>query len=280
VSGQAGVTTTGVGLMTVAGTITSAGGTVGITNVGSFTALGTIQGQAGVTETVTAGDMSQFGLVTSASGPISLSDTGVLSIGNTASIISTTSITITDLNIINMGGLLNAPRIVVDNGKGASNFLAGTTIQTGGQARPPGVLTLEQLPSTKNPTQTGFFLTTGSLVQNGTLTVVGKPTLTSPNIVRIDASSGIQFAAAPGGVLGPNTWLILGLTDNNAKAAGGILVARLDAAFTGQGTAARSAERSADWAEAPRRVPPTSRPRRNPRSRSTAVRSARSTASC
>jgi hypothetical protein len=70
-------------------------------------------------------------------------------------------------------------------------------------------------------------------VQTGTLTVAGLP-----SVMRIDASVGITFAPSPSGLVAPDTWLILGLT-NGAKATGGIDVLALDTVFTGQGSGAQ-----------------------------------------
>jgi hypothetical protein len=43
----------------------------------------------------------------------------------------------------------------------------------------------------------------------------------------------MTLAASPGGIVAPNSWLILGLS-NGAKATGGVTVLRLDTVFTGQ----------------------------------------------
>jgi hypothetical protein len=70
-------------------------------------------------------------------------------------------------------------------------------------------------------------------VQTGVLTVAGNPSL-----MRIDATTGISFAPSPNGLIAPNTWLILALS-NGAKATGEIDVFALDAIFSGAASSAQ-----------------------------------------
>jgi hypothetical protein len=226
VSGPAGVTITDAGAMTVVGNILSTAGPVAIADAGPLTISGSVTGQLGVTQIVSAGDMTLSGVITGVAGLVTIGDTGVLSVTGSGTIASATSITITDTNVFNFAGLLSAPHIVVDDGAGLTNISGGARIQTSGEPRPDGVLTMEQLP-TAATSAGGFFLTTGLLVQSGTLLVSG-----DPNIVRIDASRGIVLAPPPGGIVGPDTWLILGLS-SGAAATGGIEVFRLDTVFVG-----------------------------------------------
>ncbi len=240
ISGQTGVTITETGAMNVAGTILSGAGTVGVADIGTLNVEGIISGQSGVTQSAT-GDMNLSGLIVSGAGAVMITDAGVLSlingngatnspnIGVTSSIVAATTIGITDLNTMSLGGLLSAPRIVVNNGAGSATFLPGTQIVTSGRTRPRGSLSVSQLPTSANPTDLGFFMTTGALLQTGTLTVTG-----TPSVMRIDASTSINLALSPAGIVAPDTWFILGET-NGAKAAGFVVVLNLDAFFTGAG---------------------------------------------
>jgi hypothetical protein len=230
-SGQAGVTVTESGVLTVAGSIISAGGAVGISDAGSLNASGTIRGQTGLS-LAASGDMTLPGLFSSGAGTVSLTDAGVLSLASSTGITSPSTITITDFNAINLAGLLSAPKIVINNGAGNLDILPGTAVQTSGVTRPQGVLTQAQLPIGAT-SSVGFFITTGELVQTGALTVAGVP-----STMRIDASAGISFAPSPAGLLAPNTWLILGLS-NGAKATGGVNVLALDTVFTGLASSAQ-----------------------------------------
>jgi len=176
--------------------------------------------------------MTLSGLVTGAAGTVAISDAGVLEMRDTSSIVAATTIAITDIDALTLGGLLSAPKIVVDNGSGTATVLTGTRIQTGGEVRPPGVVSLARLPSSAT-SKAGFFMTTGQMIQHGTLLVTslpGTPT-TSPSIVRID-SSGVITLDPSAGIVAPNSWLILGL-GSDAKATGGIAVANLDAVSVG-----------------------------------------------
>ena len=107
----------------------------------------------------------------------------------------------------------------------------GTRSLTSGPSRPVGTLSLAQVPT--NVASNGFYLATGTLIQEGTVTVSGV-TPGAPSVIRIDASGGITLAAAPAGIVAQQSWLILGLS-NNAKATGGIDVLHLDTVSTGTG---------------------------------------------
>ncbi len=111
-------------------------------------------------------------------------------------------------------------------------FCQATFVQTSGVARPQGALTQAELPVSAT-SSAGFFITTGDLVQTGILTVAGQP-----SIMRIDATTGISFAPSPSGLVAPDTWLILALS-NGAKATGGIDVLALDTIFSGAASGAQ-----------------------------------------
>ncbi len=208
--------------MTVTGNVVSPSGTVGIGDHGSLTASGTISGQTGVT---LSGDMTLSGLVISDAGVVEITDTGGLSLTNTSSIISASSIAISSPGALTQGGLLSAPRIVVNNGSATATGLDGTQIETSGTARPTGALLKTQLP-TSTMSQSGFFMATGQVIQNGRLAVTG-----TSSIVRIDASNGVTLNGS--GLVAPKTWFILGL-NAGAKAAGTVDVLYLDTVTTGQ----------------------------------------------
>ena len=231
VSGQSGVSIAETGAMTISGSVISAGGTAGILDNGALTVVGTVFGQSGLS-LVATGDMTLSGQSGSSAGTVSITDAGVLSLNSTSSVTSPGTLTITDRNAINLGGQLSAPKIVIDNGAGTLNILPGTAVQTSGVTRPQGVLTQAQLPVSAT-SSSGFFITTGQLVQTGVLTVAG-----APSTMRIDASTGVSFAPSPSGLQAPNTWLILGLS-NGAKATGGVNVLALDTVFTGLGSGAQ-----------------------------------------
>jgi hypothetical protein len=226
-SGQNGVTID-PGPMTVSGTIVSSAGTVGITDSGPLVVSGVVSGAAGVTQTVTGGDMTLSGLIESADGAIVLTANGVLALTSAATITSPTSILLNDTNAVTLGGLLSAPRIVVDNTGGTTTVLPGTQVQTGGEVRPTGTLSMAQLPTSDSLSMTGLFVSTGQYNQTGTLTVTGTSTL-----VRIDSTGAVQISN--GAIVGHTTWLILNLS-NGGEATGGVDVENLDLAFTGPGT--------------------------------------------
>jgi filamentous hemagglutinin family protein len=226
INGQSGVTIADTGAMTVAGTIISAG-SVSISDTGTMTVTGTINGASGVTQSA-SGDMILSGLFRSGSGAVSLTDIGALTLSSSNAIIAA-SITIADHNTMQLGGLLEAPRIVVDNGTGSATILANTTIETAGSARPTGAIAFNNLPVSTNPTDQGFYMTTGALVQSGDLTITAI-TPGNPSTARFDTSGTIAFANAPDGVLAPNSWLILALA-SGAKSSGNVDVLHLDAVF-------------------------------------------------
>src|SRR6202042_2761054 len=145
-----------------------------------------------------------------------------------AGIASGSSIAINDTDVVTLGGLLSAPRIVVNNGGGLTSTLAGTIIDTSGEARPSGTLAATQLPSIDGSTG-GFYVTTGQFTQTGTLTIEG-----ANSVTRIDAAGSITL----GTLSGPGTWLILDLS-NGGKATGNVNVRSLDVVFA-QGQASGS----------------------------------------
>jgi filamentous hemagglutinin family protein len=224
VSGQTGVTITDTGITTIGGKITGVAGTVGITDNGTLDVTGTITGQTGVTLSAT-GDMNLSAFISSPSGTVTI-DPGIFTLTNTDTIISGVAIAITDTNVINLGGVLEAPRITINNGSGELNVLNGTQIQVGGERRPNGQLSASQIPTSTN-TVDGLFISTGQFIQSGTLFISGNPSL-----VRIDATAGIAFSTT-GGIVAPETWLILGVP-TGVKATGNIDVLNLDVVFTGQ----------------------------------------------
>ncbi len=231
IAAGSGFTLTDTGNLTFGPSSSVTAGSVVVTDTGNTTIAGAIASSGTIAVDTTGGSLNAPGRLLGETG-VGLTDTGgVLSLANTSSIASGNSIVITDLAAVVLAGTISAPRIIVNNQGGSATVLDGTTIQTSGVPRPPGgALTVEQLDLiTPSPTSTvpGLFIGTGQLVQNGALTVTG-----SPSTVRIDASGGIQFANAPGGLIAPNSCRILELS-NNAQATGNIVVGGLDTAFTG-----------------------------------------------
>jgi hypothetical protein len=149
----------------------------------------------------------------------------MVSLASGANISSVTSIVVNAGGSISLGGVLNAPLILVNNGGGTVTVLDGTQIVTTGTIRPTGALTMDQLPSSTTSTS-GFYLTTGLYQQNGALTVSG-----ATSTARIDASSAVQFGNS-GGIVDTTGWVILSLT-SGASATGAVDVNNLDAVFAG-----------------------------------------------
>ena len=226
ISAASGVTLASGGALSVTGNITAA--SVSLTG-NSLTITSAVNGGAGVTLAAT-NDITLNGVIASTTGTVSLQNNGLLSLSNTSTISAGRAIRVANTNAITLGGTLSAASIVIDNGAGQSSALDGTTILTGGQFRPTGSLSANQLPS--GGTTPGFYLTTGRFTQNGLLRVSGQSN-GGASILRIDASQSIALSRTSG-ILGTDTWLVLGLP-NGARASGNLTVRDLDVSFSGLG---------------------------------------------
>lgn len=104
------------------------------------------------------------------------------------------------------------------------------TIETGGNARPPGTIP----PNSLLP-QSG---SAGALLQTVNFTQIGSATVTGlgggPSTLQITASGNVQFDP-PLGLIGPNTWLILNVPYGRIN--GDIDVAALDVLYRYPGSA-------------------------------------------
>ena len=242
-----GITVKGTGTATFADTMTAAT-TIAVLSSGSLSVTGTVTGGTGVSLQTGGGNESLSAIIMAGSTTLagSIVSIGSVTIGGTvnaggntapAQLSLSTSNTITatggiaindENNTINLTGVLNAPRIVIDNGQsGALTIGTGTAIETQGTVRPAGQLSLTQLPAAGD---LGAFITTGQFALATGLTVSG-----APSVLRIDAYSSVKLGTV--GLVAPNTWLISYL-HNGSSMTGALQVKAFDLVFNGTGGSA------------------------------------------
>jgi len=220
------------GALTISGIVTA--DTIALTATGGMTVPGSVVDANSVTLTA-GGSIDETGtlvaglLTGSAAGNASLTGGGN-QVANLGSFTAGGSFALTDATDLLIGATLTAPKIVIDAGGNQIVFADGATIVTGGTARPPGVLA--NFPSAANSAN-GAFLAAGNFVQQGNSFLVGLAG--GPDIVRIDASGGRIGLDHTGGLQGPQTWLILGLT--SAEATGNLFVQTLNLQYAGASSA-------------------------------------------
>ena len=125
-----------------------------------------------------------------------------------------------------ISGTVDATTINIDVGTNAIVLGNGAGFITGGVGRPNGTLLVTQLPPA-GTTTLGAYLTGGSFTQIGSSTVAGQGG--GPSILSIDVTGNIQFSTS-GGLTGPGTWLVLGLT--GGQATGTMVVEALDVSYS------------------------------------------------
>ena len=211
------------GALTITGNVTA--NTIALSATGGMTIPGSVVDTNSVTLTA-GGSIDETGtlvaglLTGSAAGNASLTGGGN-QVANLGGFTAGGSFSLTDATDLLISTTLTAPKIVIDAGGNQIVFADGATIVTGGTARPPGALA--SFPSAANSAN-GAFLSAGSFVQQGNSFLAGLAG--GPDIVRIDASGGRISLDQTGGLQGPQTWLILGLT--SAAATGNLFVQTLD----------------------------------------------------
>lgn len=220
------------GALTITGNVTA--NTIALSATGGMTIPGSVVDTNSVTLTA-GGSIDETGtlvaglLTGSAAGNASLTGGGN-QVANLGGFTAGGSFSLTDATDLLISTTLTAPKIVIDAGGNQIVFADGATIVTGGTARPPGALA--SFPSAANSAN-GAFLSAGSFVQQGNSFLAGLAG--GPDIVRIDASGGRISLDQTGGLQGPQTWLILGLT--SAAATGNLFVQTLDLQDAGASSA-------------------------------------------
>lgn len=133
-----------------------------------------------------------------------------------------------------LNGPVSAATINVDDG--ASTLTLGTGgLDTAGANRPTGTLKASQLPPESNGLTQGLgaYLSAGSVTQTGGGFDVSNTYSGTQSVLSIVLAAGngsLQFGAAPGGLQGPNTWLIVSV--GGGSASGNINVKAFDFGFT------------------------------------------------
>jgi fibronectin-binding autotransporter adhesin len=129
---------------------------------------------------------------------------------------------------LTINGTLNATHIGVTAGQ--ITLADGTTIVTGGNVRPPGLVPPVSL-FPQNGAAGAAFLT-GNFIQIGSATVLGQGG--GPSTLQITATGNVQFDP-PLGLIAPGTWLILDVP--SGRIAGDVYVNALDVRFQLPGSA-------------------------------------------
>jgi hypothetical protein len=133
-----------------------------------------------------------------------------------------------DNSALSINGTLNATHIAVTAGQ--ITLADGSTIVTGGNVRPPGLVPpVSLLP--QNGAPGAAFLTT-TFTQTGNATVSGQGG--GPSTLQITATGNVQFDP-PLGLIAPGTWLILNVP--SGRIAGDVYVNALDVRFQRPGSA-------------------------------------------
>ncbi len=226
------------------GTLSNLTASGGLTIVDSMalTLANRVSGGTNVVDlTTTAGGISQAangvliaGTLTSAGGLAGT--TALLGTNNQIASIATLVVASGNLTVndavnltIATNGKLSAHQIVVTDVGMAISVANGAQILTDGVARPDGTILRDNLPTSTSNTNGGAYFTAASFTQSGLLNAGNLNG--AANILRIDTTGATQLDPATG-LNGPNTWLIMGLT-NGAIAGGVINVKALDVTYTG-----------------------------------------------
>ena len=207
--------------LTLANTVSGSTGTVGITTLTG----GVTQATSGV---LIAGTLTSAGGIAGATSLLGTANQ-IASIDTIA--VGSGNLTLNDsINLaINANGTLSAHQITVTDVGKAIAVATGVQILTDGVARPLGSILPSNLPTSTGNSNGGAYFSAASFIQSGVLNANNLNG--TANILRIDTSAATQLDPS-GGVNGPNTWLILGLTDG-AVATGALNAKALDITFSG-----------------------------------------------
>lgn len=133
-----------------------------------------------------------------------------------------------DSSALLIGGTLNATHLAVTAPQ--ITLADGSTIVTGGNVRPAGLLPAVSL-FPQNGAAGAAFLTT-TFTQIGSATIIGQGS--GPSTLQITATGNVQFGP-PLGLFAPGTWLILNVP--SGRIAGDVYVNALDVRFQRPGSA-------------------------------------------
>jgi filamentous hemagglutinin family protein len=217
------------GALGITGALTAASVTL---NVADLNLGGTLTGTNQVTLNI-GGSVSETGglvtpLLTGHSGGATNLTGGGNRIAEIDGYTAGSVLNVTDGEALTLTGVFNAPTMVFNATPNQITIANGTTLITGGYARPSGPAGSFAFPS--GPGSPGAYFS--DFVQQGVLTVTS-PT-GGPSIVRIDAYDGGNITLSQsGGLYGSSTWLILDLHASGAlgSASGNIFVRWLDVVF-------------------------------------------------
>jgi fibronectin-binding autotransporter adhesin len=214
-------------------------GSVFVSSGGSLSVTGSVNGATGVTLTA-LGSETLSGTIISTAGGIAVTSQGLV-LGASNTLQASTLIRIIDTASINLGGVLIAPKIVIDDTGGTITVPStGAEIVTAGSIRPIGTIFATSLPTALS-SPVGAFMTTGLFQLAGTLNVTNT-TLTpaplglTPALFRVDSSQGIDLGS--GHFLNaPSTWMVAALL-NGSKMKGWVDLYAFDLIFSGIGGSA------------------------------------------
>ncbi|MGH7044723.1 MAG: beta strand repeat-containing protein, partial [Acetobacteraceae bacterium] len=214
------------GALTFTGPLTAASVTL---NAGSLVLDGALTGTTQVVLNI-AGSVSETGsldtpLLTGRSGGATNLTSGGNLIGGIATYTAGSTLDVTDGEALTLSGIISAPTMVFSATPNQITIANGTTLVTGGYARPTGPVGSFTFPT--GPASPGAYFS--DFQQLGSVTVTSPSG--GPTIMRIDAYDGGSISlAATGGLFGTSTWLILDLHASGALglASGNVFVRWLD----------------------------------------------------
>ncbi|HVB66825.1 MAG TPA: hypothetical protein VNE67_03085, partial [Acetobacteraceae bacterium] len=221
------------GALTLSGPLTA--GTVRLT-AASLNLDSTLTGTTKVALAV-GGAVSEAGsldtpVLTGSSGGATSLPSGGNRIGAIDTYTAGSVLNVVDGEALTLAGVISAPTMVFNATPNQITIANGTTIVTGGTARPTGPAGSFAYPlsTTARPDTPGAYFS--DFLQQGAVTVTSQSG--GASILRIDAYGGGDITFSPGGGLyGTSTWLILDLHGSGAlgTASGNVFVRWLDVIF-------------------------------------------------